>query len=197
MRERGPGRPPASTHDEIRDLALDMFAERGYEKTSLQSIARAAGISRTTLFAYFRSKRDLIWEDYDRLESDVEMALSEGEALPAVDLVLRALLVNARYDVADHATMAARLRLVEQSDELRAYTALRVQDMTRRVSEGVARRVPSIDPLRIDLVTRALVAATSALVDHWAALPDPTDSLDAYVSAGIDPIVDALRSALA
>jgi len=193
---RGPGRPPGTTHDEIRDIALGLFLVRGYAKTSLASIAHAAGISRTTLFSYFPSKRELIWEEHDQRAAEIETAMDDGPARPVVDMIVRGLLVSARYGVDEHAVLAARLRVVEQDDELRAFAALAVKDTTKRVSEGAARRAPNADPRLIDLVTRALVAAASQCTEEWASQEQPTSNLDVHTSHGIRVIVDALRPLL-
>lgn len=196
MSDRGRGRPPGTTHDDIRDVALALILEHGYADTSLASIARAAGISRTTLFAYFPSKRDLIWEAHDERTRDLDRALDDGPMTPVVDVILRGLLVPARYSADEHATLAMRRRIVEQDDGLRAYAALAVQEMTDRLAAEVARRVPEADAWTVDLVTRALAAAASRCTDEWAAAEAPTDALDAHVVEGIRPIVEALRSLL-
>lgn len=196
MSQRGRGRPRGATHDEIRDVALELFLDQGYAKTSLASIARAAGISRTTLFAYFRSKRDLIWEEHDDRDAAIDSALADGPARPVVDVILRGLLVSARYGVDEHPALAARMRVVGRDDELRAFAALAVQASTNRVSEGAARRAPDADPRLVDLVTRALVAAASRCVEEWASQAKPTSDLDVYTSEGIRPVVDALRPLL-
>ncbi|WCI08212.1 helix-turn-helix domain containing protein [Arthrobacter sp. OVS8] len=47
--------------DAIAGLALQLFADNGYEQTSMEDIARAAGIGRKSLYRYFSSKADLIW----------------------------------------------------------------------------------------------------------------------------------------
>ncbi len=193
MNTRGAGRPPATTHGEVRDIALRLFLDQGYAHTSLASIARAAGISRTTLFAYFRSKRDMIWQDHDLRTDAVLRVLEGGREMPVVDLIVNALLASTRYEVEDHAPLAIRLRIVEQDDELRAYTALAVKAHTARICEGVSLRRPDADPRTIRLVTGALVAATSVCTEEWAALDQPTIALDVYIREGIGPIAEALR----
>lgn len=196
VRERGRGRPRETSHDEIRDIALALFAENGYAKTSLASIAKTAGISRTTLFTYFHSKRDLIWEDHDQRATDIDDALEDGPAHPVVDLILRGLLAGANYTISDHTTLAARMRVVQQDDELRAYAVLADHDATRRVATGAASRAPESDPRLINLVTRALAAAASACIAEWASQDQPTADLDTHTAAGIQPIADALRPLL-
>lgn len=195
---RGPGRPPETTHDEIRRVALALFVEHGYGATSLASIARAAGVSRTTLFAYFRSKRDLIWEDHDRRVDAMEDAvLADASDGTPVDLVLAAMRANANYTVGEHAVLATRLRIVSEDDELRAYGALTAQQATDRIVTLVAGLAPQADRHLLELVTRALVGASAQCTEEWAALDDPRIDLDAFTMQRIAPVADALRPLLA
>ena len=57
------GRPPrtesAGTRERILDAAREEFAERGYEKTSVRGIAKAAGVDSALVHHYFGSKDDL------------------------------------------------------------------------------------------------------------------------------------------
>ena len=46
--------------DEILDVAAELFAEHGYEAVSLLEIARAVGLSKTTLYHYFESKDEIL-----------------------------------------------------------------------------------------------------------------------------------------
>jgi AcrR family transcriptional regulator len=43
----------------IASSAFELFAARGYDETTLDEVAAAAGVSRRTLFNYFRSKEEL------------------------------------------------------------------------------------------------------------------------------------------
>lgn len=53
--------------DQILDTCLAVFAQHGYEKTSVVMLAKAAGISRTLIFHHFKSKKDLYLEIVDRI----------------------------------------------------------------------------------------------------------------------------------
>ena len=61
-------RGPASLHDAgttSADVAIDLFAARGFDEVSVDDVAQAAGIARRTLFRYYPSKNALPWGDFD------------------------------------------------------------------------------------------------------------------------------------
>src|SRR5918992_6107840 len=59
-----PGRPRTTSRDEVQRVALALFAERGFEATTLDDIAAALGVSRRTLFRYYPSKNDIVWAEF-------------------------------------------------------------------------------------------------------------------------------------
>ena len=74
MEGRGVMRPSSSTgwagvaprrSDHITDVAIDLFAARGFDEVSVDDVAHAAGIARRTLFRYYPSKNALPWGDFD------------------------------------------------------------------------------------------------------------------------------------
>ncbi|MBV9380264.1 MAG: TetR/AcrR family transcriptional regulator [Streptosporangiaceae bacterium] len=69
--ERGPDREGAGrrgdTRARIQQVALELFAEQGYERTSLREIAERLGVTKAALYYHFKSKEDLVrsfTEDY-------------------------------------------------------------------------------------------------------------------------------------
>src|ERR1700743_778390 len=78
------GRPPTTTHAEIERVALDLFATRGFEATTVDDIATAVGVGRRTLFRYFESKNDLAWGDFDWVMERRPAAASARETLPLI-----------------------------------------------------------------------------------------------------------------
>src|SRR5437660_843509 len=62
---RGAGRPPATTREDIERVAFSLFADHGFDETTVDDIATAAGIGRRTFFRYFASKNDVVWGAFD------------------------------------------------------------------------------------------------------------------------------------
>src|SRR5947208_15799403 len=56
-------RKKQQTRDKIARVALELFAERGYDQTTLAEIADAAEVSTRTIFAYYESKEDILFCD--------------------------------------------------------------------------------------------------------------------------------------
>jgi AcrR family transcriptional regulator len=53
--------------DRLMRAAIDLFAEKGFERTSVREIVQAAGVTKGGLYHYFDSKDDLLFEIYTRM----------------------------------------------------------------------------------------------------------------------------------
>src|SRR5579871_281722 len=70
-------RKKRQTREAIKRAALDLFAERGYDATTLAEVAEAAGVSTRTIFAYFESKEDILFCTVEALRDALAAALAE------------------------------------------------------------------------------------------------------------------------
>ena len=59
------GRRRSTTWDHLSNVAIDLFAARGFDEVSVDDVAHAAGIARRTLFRYYPSKNAMPWGDFD------------------------------------------------------------------------------------------------------------------------------------
>jgi AcrR family transcriptional regulator len=55
-----PGAPRTDTRSRAQKVALELFAEQGYEKTSLREIAERLGVTKAALYYHFKSKEDIV-----------------------------------------------------------------------------------------------------------------------------------------
>src|ERR1035438_7493082 len=97
LRERKKARTRAS----LREHALRLFREQGYQATTVEQIAAAAEVSPSTFFRYFPTKEDLVLQDDmdTRMIEALERQPPELAPLPAVRAATRE--VFASYTAAD------------------------------------------------------------------------------------------------
>jgi AcrR family transcriptional regulator len=81
---------------EILERALDVFVDEGFENVTIQKIAVRCGITRTTLYIYFKNKKEIFNYSIKHLLNEVEAVILEekkNDALNSVDKIIRVLSV--------------------------------------------------------------------------------------------------------
>jgi AcrR family transcriptional regulator len=158
-------RKKRKTRDEIVRAAMALFAERGFERTTIADIAAAADISPRTFFGYFPTKEDVVFHDSAALMESLDARVRqrpEGET--ALD-ALRAwiVLLDEAADLGSPEETARR-RLVRETPALAARDRADLGKLEALLAEEVAGDlgVPA-DSLRPHLVSAAAVAALDAL----------------------------------
>ncbi|TQF03009.1 MULTISPECIES: TetR family transcriptional regulator [Kitasatospora] len=123
--DNGPGsRRAAAQRQQMRqDLAtaaMELFATQGYEETTVDQIAAAAGVARRTFFRYFRSKEEAIFPDHDDTLVRVAdlLASAEPEEHP-LDVVCRGIKEVLRMYASTPGVSVARYQLIRQVPALR------------------------------------------------------------------------------
>ncbi|MDR2051901.1 MAG: TetR/AcrR family transcriptional regulator [Treponema sp.] len=79
---------------EILEKALDVFMDEGFENATIQKIAGRCGITRTTLYIYFKNKKEIFNYSIKQLMGEVERIIQEVRgtaALNCVEKILRVL----------------------------------------------------------------------------------------------------------
>ena len=112
-------RKKAATSDRIRACALRLFLEQGYDATTVEQIAAAAGVSHMTFFRYFPTKEDVALSDrYDPL---IASAIAETPAAWPLIQRIRAVLVQGLRQVydTDRDTLLAQVKLIVSTPALR------------------------------------------------------------------------------
>jgi AcrR family transcriptional regulator len=84
--------PRGGTRERIQSVALELFAEQGYEKTSLREIAERLGVTKAALYYHFKSKEDIVSslvEDYfGQIDTLIEWGRSQPRTAEARGTVL-------------------------------------------------------------------------------------------------------------
>ena len=79
---------------EILEKALDVFVDEGFENATIQKIADRCGITRTTLYIYFKNKKEIFNYSIKQLMGEVERIIQEVRktaALSYVEKIVRVL----------------------------------------------------------------------------------------------------------
>jgi AcrR family transcriptional regulator len=165
--------------------ALELFAAKGYDNTTVDEVAAAAGVSRRTLFNYFRNKEDLALSS---LAEQGELIAARFAERPADEGVWESL--HAAFRVLDEieTTAERRLELVKLlfgNESLRAGHAekqARWQDLLAPLIEP---RLP--ESKHRGLEARAIAAAAimclQAANEEWARLDGQADIFELYDTA--------------
>ena len=176
----------------IQNEAMRLFAENGYEQTTVEQIAFASAISPRTFFRYFPTKEDVVlWDEYDPIAPDLFEARPDDE--PAAE-TLRAIIretVGGLYR-RDPRQLLFRARLLGSVPELRA-RMLEQQDSGHELLASLLARRPGAraDELELRVIASAFGAAVIIAVDEWQKHDGKGDLLEL-----VDRAVDALAAGL-
>jgi AcrR family transcriptional regulator len=191
-------RKKLETRQALEQAALRLFAERGYEQTTVEEIAEAADVAVRTFFRYFSSKQDVLFGDVvkdrvTRLRTELAVRPRRESPIKSITTVMDLL------DVAgedEEEQILARFDLLRHQPSLRTRYLDLINAMRLVVVEFVADRL-GMDP-RHDMYPHLLAGAAAASWDTsltlWAeshgklSLRDLRNEAFAALSAGLpDP----------
>src|SRR5215469_10144376 len=96
------------TRSRLRELALQLFAEQGYEQTSLREIAERLGVTKAALYYYFKSKEDIVRSLVEDYMTELDQLIAWGKDQPR-SAQTRTEIVNRYLDIVVNGTAVFRL----------------------------------------------------------------------------------------
>src|SRR5437764_12853166 len=84
--------PRTDTRSRVQKVALELFAEQGYEKTSLREIAERLGVTKAALYYHFKSKEDIVHSFTDDYFAELDALLDWAKDKPRGDGTRREIL---------------------------------------------------------------------------------------------------------
>lgn len=162
------GRPPSTTRERVADVALELFSRQGFERTTVDEIAAAAGIGRRTAFRYFPSKNEMVWVGFDRVLERLGAALSAHGHEPMMVGLRRAVIESNRYRPEELPTVRMRMTLITRVPALQGHAAVRYAAWRRLVAEFSAARLGSRpDDLLPQALAHAALGTSIAAFTRW------------------------------
>lgn len=188
-----PGRPRGTSRRAVTSTALQLFAERGFEQTTVEDIADALGVSRRTLFRYFASKNDMVWGEFDQVLERLRRCLDEApDDEPLHEAVRRAVMESNHYEPGQLPELGIRMRLITRVPALQAHAMLRYAEWCAVIAEFVAGRLGGRpEDLVPQVVAHAALGTSMAAFVVW--VDDPLSDLVANLDDAYRVLGSGLR----
>ncbi len=166
---RRAGRRPVTSRSEIEHIALDLFTRRGFDTTTVDDIAAAAGIGRRTVFRYYASKNDIPWGAFDEQLDRMRATFAALPAdVPVMDGVRAAVLDFNDLAPTEQPWHRRRLRLILGTPALQAHSTLRYAAWRQVVADYVADRLDQPrDGLLPQTIGHASLGVALAAYERW------------------------------
>ena len=163
----------------LRQAALELFRERGYDATTAAEIAARAGVTERTFFRHFPDKREALFDGEevfrDALRDGVLAAPAEVGPMAAL---LRAFRSVEWMIVENRAFSAPREAVIAQTPALQERVLTKTASLVSALSQALRRR--GVEEGVAGLAAQAGMAAFSYAARAWA--QDPKPGLDAHLA---------------
>lgn len=188
------GRPRATSRRELQVIAIRLFAEQGFEATTIEQVTSEAGVSERTFFRYFTTKASVLWADFETEVATIRAALAVvPDDMPMMEAIRGAVVAANHYRAEDVPEMRLRMSLISTEPALTFGSAEHYADWERAISDFAARRLGQpAESLYCLAIGRAALAVCHAAYDRWSAradddLPRYLDAALVALSSGFDP----------
>jgi mycofactocin system transcriptional regulator len=177
---------------ELEHVAFGLFGEKGFEQTTIDEIAAAAGIGRRTFFRYFPSKNDVPWGAFERELERMRILLRAcPPQVPLMDALRLALVDFNRLEPEQVPWHRKRMTLILRVPALLAHSTLRFAAWRAVVAEFVGERTgENPEALGPQTVAHAVLGVAVAAYEQWL------DHEDADLGDLLDTAMRTLASVL-
>jgi AcrR family transcriptional regulator len=165
------GRWEPNASGRLREAAMELYVERGYEQTTVADIAQRAGLTARTFFRYFADKREVLFagsaELQDALVAALEAAPDAAAPMEAIAAALDAAaeILGGRRDFSRR-----RQAVIAANAELRERELIKLASLSAALGDGLRRRGVA-DP-DASLAAEAGVAVFRVAFERWVGAPE-------------------------
>ncbi|GHJ27379.1 TetR family transcriptional regulator [Streptomyces hygroscopicus subsp. sporocinereus] len=173
----GMGRWKPGAGDRLREAALSLYLERGFEQTMVADIAERAGVTARTFFRHFADKREVLFADASDLE---EKALAALEGLPAttsaLDAVAAVLDTVAQMAGGDRELARKRQTVIMANADLRERELIKLTSLSAALADRLRQR--GIGDVEASLAAETSIAVFRVAFSRWVTATDDHDLQD-------------------
>lgn len=146
--------------DAIWDAAIDLFARKGFDETTVDDIAEAAGTSRRTLFRYFESKSDLLAQPVVSFGTQLEEAIQSLPTSYSIQQAFRELVLRISQASISNPRTRQVMEIAAKSSAARDAQVARMAEVQDKVVEAFTRRYQN----ELSAVQTRLIASLTLLL---------------------------------
>jgi AcrR family transcriptional regulator len=156
-----------NARERLETAALDLFAENGYEETTVAQIADRAGLNRATFFRHFADKREVLFGGEDVLAGLFADAIRAASPEATLTECLQAALAAAGVAMTPHqrAKAAQRVLVVAANSEVQERGLLKHARIARSINAALRER--GADELTARLGAEMAMLAFSVAFERW------------------------------
>lgn len=156
------------TRQAIAAAAMRLFAEHGYDETTIAEIAAAADVSPRTFFSYFPSKEDVVFADVDDRLAEVRRRLTSRLAGESPLETIRRSVVDVMEALAtEHGEYGAvQVQLIFERPPLQARALQRIHDAQREVEDALRELCPDIGEIDAVVVSGIAIGGMQSVIIH-------------------------------
>jgi AcrR family transcriptional regulator len=151
----------------LQTAAFELYAERGYEETTVAEIAARAGLTERTFFRHFPDKREVLFRGSDELRAlmvdAIDGAAASASPIEAISLAVQA--PGAIFDDARRPFARRRRAVIEASPELAERELVKLASLATALAEALRRR--GVAQTAADLAAGSGIAAFRATFAQW------------------------------
>jgi AcrR family transcriptional regulator len=164
------GRWEPDARGRLQEAAMYLYAENGYEKTTVAEIAERAGLTKRTFFRYFADKREVLFFGSDHFQERFVAAIRESPAgASAMECIEAGLDAVARMIDQDRGREFATLRqrIIMSTPELQERELIKLAAVVTASADALIER--GVEPLQAQLTAETGMAIVKVAFARWIA----------------------------
>ena len=190
------GRRRITSRAELEHVAFELFDRQGFEGTTIDDIAVAAGIGRRTFFRYFPSKNDVPWGNFeDELDRMRRWLAACPPQWPLMDAIRLAIVDFNQVPPEDEPWHRRRMQLILGVPVLQAHSTLRYAEWRQVIADYVAERTGEpAGALLPQTIAYAMLGVAIAAYEQW--LQDDDSNLSGLLDTAMRDLAAAFGDGL-
>ncbi len=171
---RGMGRWEPDASGRLRQAAMELYVERGFEQTTVADIAERAGLTARTFFRHFADKREVLFAGSALLQDHMVGALEAAPPGASPMTAVAAALDAAAAQLGQHRDYSRqRQSVIAANAELRERELIKMASLATALAEGLRRR--GVAEPTASLAAEAGIAVLRVAFERWVTEPGELD----------------------